>query len=269
MNTPTPQEPPRGRTRRPPRRVQVVRVATLSPRMRRITVQGEALADFPAFLPAAYIKLIFPEAGQSEPPAMTPDGPRPATMRTYTPRFFRPEQLEMDIDFVLHGAGVAATWAAQAAPGQPLLLMGPGPGYEPDATASRFLLVGDASALPALEMVAAALPAGAQLKLVVEVPDLQEARDLPGIAAADVQWVARGADRNEAGRALEAALQAAGAAQPDTRAYVACEAIAMRRLRAWLLAEGGIARQHLVGRGYWRLGTVNHPDHDYGDDPAA
>jgi hypothetical protein len=27
-----------------------------------------------------------------------------------------------------------------------------------------------------------------------------------------------------------------------------------------------VAKSHVVGRGYWKLGTVNHPDHDYGED---
>ena len=29
--------------------------------------------------------------------------------------------------------------------------------------------------------------------------------------------------------------------------------------------ELGVGRQHIVGRGYWKLDTVNHPDHDYGE----
>ena len=34
--------------------------------------------------------------------------------KTYTPLAVRPEALEVDVDFVLHGEGPASTWAAQA-----------------------------------------------------------------------------------------------------------------------------------------------------------
>jgi NADPH-dependent ferric siderophore reductase len=260
-----PSEAPRRRGR-VPRTVAVARVQVLSPAMRRVTLRGDALAGFPEFQPAAYIKLVFPEAGSDKPPRMLPDSPRPTTMRTYTPRAFRPDALEMDVDFVLHGHGIAAVWAAQAREGQELVLMGPGPGYLPDAQATDFLLAGDASALPALEMVATALPSGARRRLLVEVPNLAEMRALPGLADDEVQWLERGADSRLAGRALEAALRAAPPMGAGTRAYVACEAGAMRRIKAWLLGEAGMDRQRVVGRGYWQLGEANHPDHDYGED---
>ena len=35
--------------------------------------------------------------------------------------------------------------------------------------------------------------------------------------------------------------------------------------RRLLQDELGVDRQHIVGRGYWKLDTVNHPDHDYGE----
>ena len=37
-------------------------------------------------------------------------------MRTYTPRRFDPDTLELDIEFVLHGDGVAATWQHRPTP---------------------------------------------------------------------------------------------------------------------------------------------------------
>jgi NADPH-dependent ferric siderophore reductase len=63
------------RKRRPPRRVQVTRVQTLSPLMRRITLQGAELEGFEVNDPASYMKLIFPELGQSEPERPLPDAP--------------------------------------------------------------------------------------------------------------------------------------------------------------------------------------------------
>jgi NADPH-dependent ferric siderophore reductase len=55
------------------------------------------------------------------------DGGARPTMREYTPRRIDLANLELDIDFVLHGDGPASTWAAQAAPGQTLA----SPGHAP------------------------------------------------------------------------------------------------------------------------------------------
>lgn len=263
-STPSPEAAPR--KRRPPRRVQVTRVQTLSPLMRRITLQGAELEGFEVSDPACYMKLIFPEPGQTEPERPLPDGPRPKSMRTYTPLAVRSDVHEVDVDFVLHGDGPASTWAAQAQPGQVLFLMGPGPGYKLQLDAPSHLLIGDDSALPAFETILASLPPGAQAKVLVEVVDAAEERPLHSAATVNAQWVARGADNSKAGQALETALRQAGAPAGDARIYLACEAAAMRRIRQLLIEELGVDRNRIVGRGYWKLGTVNHPDHDYGEE---
>ncbi len=254
------------RKRRPPRRVQVSRVQVLSPLMRRITLQGSELAGFEAPDPASYMKLIFPEPGQTEPDRPLPDGPRAKTMRTYTPLAVRPEACEVDVDFVLHGDGPASSWAAQAQVGQVLFLMGPGPGYQLVPDASEYWLVGDASALPAFETILASLPVTARVHVLMEVAAAAEERVLHSPARVSTQWVVRGADRQQAGQALEAALRQCSKPPAGAQIYLACEATAMRRLRLRLINELGVERGQIVGRGYWKLGTLNHPDHDYGDD---
>jgi len=264
--TPAPASEAAPRRRTPPRRVEVTQVQVLSPVMRRITLAGPELAGFSIPLPASYIKLIFPEPGRTEPVAPTPDGPKSRWMRTYTPRRFDAQALALEVDFVLHGEGPASSWAEQARPGQALYLMGPGPGYKLDATAPGHWLIGDDSALPAFETILETLPAGTPATLLVEVVDAREERALPGAAIADIRWLPRGADKNDAGRALETALQSMAAPALGTRVYVACEAMAMRRIRQLLIERIGIPRSQVVGRGYWKLGAVNHPDHDYGDD---
>ena len=234
--------------------------------MRRITLTGAELQGFEVNDPASYMKLIFPEPGQTEPTRPLPDGPRATTMRTYTPLAVRPDTLEVDVDFVLHGEGPASTWAAQAQAGQVLFLMGPGPGYKLPAQAPEHLLIGDDSALPAFETILASLPATARVRVLMEVADAAEERALQSLAQLDIQWVVRGADNQRAGHALEAALRQAALPATQTCIYLACEAAAMRRIRLLLTDELGVARSQITGRGYWKLGKANHPDHDYGED---
>jgi NADPH-dependent ferric siderophore reductase len=264
--TPLPEAAPAPRKRRPPRRVEVSRVEVLSPAMRRITLTGAELEGFAPAGPASYIKLIFPEPGQTEPTRPLPDGPRAVSMRTYTPLAVRPEVLEVDVDFVLHGEGPASTWAAQASVGQVLFLMGPGPGYALDAATPHHLLIADDSALPAVETILAALPADASAQVLLEVIATDEERPLHSPAQLDVHWLARGTDHRAAGLPTEKALRALPPIAADARIYLACEAAAMRRIRKLLTDELGVDRSRIVGRGYWKLDAVNHPDHDYGDD---
>jgi len=257
------------RKRRPPRRVEVTRIEVLSPAMRRITLHGAELDGFEPTAPASYLKLIFPEPGQSEPARPLPDAPRPTAMRTYTLLAIRPALHEVDVDFVLHGVGPASTWAAQAQIGQVLCLMGPGPGYAVDTSGRQHLLLADDSALPAVETILAALPASADVQVLLEVIGASEERPLMSPATVKVQWLPRGADHRSAGQPLEKAVLALHAGQPiapGTKIYLACEAAAMRRIRKLLTDQLGIERSNIVGRGYWKLDTVNHPDHDYGED---
>ncbi len=263
--TPEASAPP-PRKRRPPRRVEVTNVQVLSPAMRRITFKGAELEGFAPELPASYIKLIFPEPGQTEPERPLPDAPRPKSMRTYTPLAVRPEVHEVDVDFVLHGEGPASTWAAQAKVGNVLFLMGPGPGYALDKSAEEHLLIADDSALPAVENILSELPASAKVHLLVEVISADEERPLKGAAQLTTQWLARGTDHREAGKPLEQALRALQPVPFNAKIYLACEAAAMRSIRKLLIDELGIDRKNIVGRGYWKLDTINHPDHDYGED---
>src|SRR5438552_8548376 len=132
-------DPAPARTRREPprfRRVEVRRVEPASPRLVRVTLAGPDLAGLTVEEPAASVRLLLP-ASDTEGLAMPrwngnefllPDGRRP-TIRTFTPRRLDREVLELDIEAVIHGDGVASRWAAAAEPGMPAAISGPGRGY--------------------------------------------------------------------------------------------------------------------------------------------
>jgi NADPH-dependent ferric siderophore reductase len=246
------------RPRKPRYRVQVRRVRRLTPRMVRVTFASEELASFGWSGPASHIKLIF-------------DGAR-ATMRTYTPRTFDAEARELDVDFVIHGEGPASAWAEQVAVGQTLTIAGPGRSYSIDPAAEWYLLAGDDSAIPAIGTILESLPATMKVQALIEIVDAAEQHPLEGRGArgpqADIHWLPRGPDPRNAGRELEAAVQRVELPPGSGRIYVACEADAMRRIRRHLLRERQFPREHLVTRGYWRLGETDHPDRDYGEDVA-
>ncbi len=272
MNTPQPHSSADGRSARPrptPRRIEVLKIQPLSPRMARITFGGPDLAGFEWRGPAGHLKLTVPDEGQREAPMPQEDGPRSALMRTYTPRGFDAKALTLDVDFVLHAHGPAGRWASRAQVGDRLVLMGPAPGYKIDLDADWFVLAGDDTALPAIETILAELPARARALVFVEVADSGEARELHSPASVDVQWLVRHADPAAAGQALEAALRALPALPPGPgRIYVGCESTAMRRIRDFWVKERGVEARSVVARGSWKLGNPNTPDRDYADEPA-
>ncbi len=254
--------PPAQRPRPIPRRVRVARIEELSPAMRRLTFEGPDLATFAWSGPAAHVKLIFPDPTTGVIPEFSPER-RPATMRTYTPRRFDATTGPLQIDFVLHGIGVASTWVSHAQVGGELVLLGPAPGYEIDPRAAWYVLACDETALPAVETLLEALPRAMSVTVFAQVGDAREERPLPGPSATNVHWILRGSDGEVA---LAAALERFGWPEGNGRVYVGCEAGQMRRIRKDLVETAGFERTRITTRGYWRLGAANHPDRDYGDD---
>jgi NADPH-dependent ferric siderophore reductase len=250
----------------------VKRVQHLTPRMVRVTFTSPELADFGWSGPAAHIKLMFGAApgkpaapGGAGDAAGTAEAPRP-TMRTYTPRRFDREACELDVDFILHGEGPASSWASQAEVGQTLTIAGPGRNYVVDTAADWFLLVGDDTAIPAISTILETLPPKANAIVFLEVVDGDDEVAIPAGDNIKVTWLHRGPNPSHAGGPLEASLRNFPMPEGSGRIYVACESGAMRRIRALLLTDRTINREHLVTRGYWKLGAVDHPDGDYGQD---
>jgi NADPH-dependent ferric siderophore reductase len=241
----------------------VQQVQQLTPRMRRIVFGGPALAGFNWNGPAAHIKLIL---GIDSPEMRAPS-------RTYTPRRFDAVRQELTVDFLLHGEGPASTWAAQAQVGQPMLIAGPGRCYALDPEAAWLLLAGDESAIPAIATILDVVPDALPTQVLLEVND---AADEHAIAAVrpeiGIRWLPRAqpiSGHDGAARAgLELAAAVAAFRQPAGRGqiYVACEADAMRRIRAHLLVDRALPRESVTTRGYWKQGATDHPDRDYGED---
>jgi len=234
------------------RKLQVLRVTDITPKMRRITLHGPELTGFISLGTDDHVKLIFPRTPEEQQAMETlqlgapDDGPRPA-MRDYTPRRYDAESGELDIDFVLHGEGPAATWAAQAEPGQFLYIGGPrGSMIVPDMFDS-YLLIGDETALPAIARRLEGLPANRCALVVVEVADMGEQQVFQSQAQVDVIWIVRGEqDLVDVTRRLE---------MPEGQLYawVATEAALSRRIRRVLLGEFGLDEALVKCSGYWRL----------------
>lgn len=247
--------------RQPPafRRVVVVRVEFLTPYLARVTFTGRDLEGFSVDQPAASVRLLLP--APEEHTLVIPiwngnefllsDGRRP-TIRTFTPRRVDGKAFELDLDIVVHGGGAASDWVEAAAAGDPAAVSGPGRGYPIDTTATRFLLAGDETAIPAIGQLLEAIPAEVAVQAIIEIAHPDARLALPDHPLASVECCQR-----SPGAAPGSALIApVGSARLDagTRVWVAGEAAAMHRIRRHFFKDLGLSRETFTIRGYWKHG---------------
>ncbi|WP_224766351.1 siderophore-interacting protein [Nocardioides campestrisoli] len=242
------------------RTVQVVRVAQVTPSMRRITLGGEGLRGFHSYQADDHVKLVFamPDGTRNDPVAndeQTLDWPRPLPpTRKYTVRRWDAADLELDLDVVLHDGGLASDWARTAAPGDDVVVAGP-PGAKAFAhTYDHYVLAVDTTALPAVARWLEEAPADVSADVLVDVDHAHE-RDYP-LAVRDglrVQWL----DRSDGSRLAEAV---ASLALPPARTFLfaAGEAGDVKPLRSW--ARERVGADDALVTGYWKRGVAGLDD---------
>jgi NADPH-dependent ferric siderophore reductase len=221
------------------RDVQVARVETISPNFRRVVFAGESLSDFnsPSF--DDHVKLIL---------ELDAAGP---LMRDYTPLRHDVAAGELTLEFDLHSGGPAATWAAQAAPGQRATIGGPRGSFIIPTDYDWHFLAGDETALPAIARRLEELPAGVQAIAVLQVRDAADRRTFNTAATLGVHWVAN-ADE------LLATIRSLDLPQGEGYAWCAGEAGAMAALRRVLVDEKGHDRHAIRAAAYWKRGATAH-----------
>ncbi|MGV9280980.1 siderophore-interacting protein [Streptomyces sp. NPDC003730] len=265
--------------------LQVARTRRLGPSLARVTFTGGDLHAFHSDGLDQSLSLFLPHPGQAEPAVPVelgegwwqgwrelPEDVR-AVMRSYTLRALRQggdgDTVEIDIDFVLHGvdpgspvqAGPAARWAAGAATGDRVLLLGPAIAdnrairFRPPGDTDLVVIWGDETAVPAACAVVESLPSGTRARVWLEVPHAEDVQDLHTAADAEITWLVRdGAAGPEAALAAlrEARLPHAG----HPYVWIAGESGCVKQLRRHFVNERGIDRRRVTFVGYWRRGLT-------------
>src|SRR5690606_21980533 len=124
--------------------------------------------------------LVLPTLGPRGPE--WPEGAVKPAARDYTLRRFDPATGELDLDFVVHDAGPATSWAVQAQPGQSLTMIGPRGAFLIPTSFDWHLLVGDETALPAIGRRLEELPTGSKAIAIVEIANADEEQRLNCVA---------------------------------------------------------------------------------------
>jgi NADPH-dependent ferric siderophore reductase len=253
------------------RQLEVLRVTELSPSMRRVTLGGPELKGFVSVGFDDHVKMFFPAPGETRPvlPVAGPDGltfpeggQRPLA-RDFTPRRYDPRAGELDIDFAILHDGPASRWASAVKPGAPAWVAGPRGSFIIPLDFDWHLLVADETGLPAIARRLEELPGNSRALALIEVAGAPEELALQCPAGAELVWVHRGAEMEEPGVALLAALRGLSFPDGDYFAWLACESGVAKRLRSVLIEERGANRKWVRAHGYWRRGAVAvHDDFD-------
>lgn len=250
------------------RYLQVLRVQDVTDGMRRVTLGGPQLAAHtadngyavPAFRSDNFddsIKLIF-----STTPGRTPQGPEQrdgkivwpsknsgSTRRTYTVRNYDASRGELDVDFVLHGSGVASDWARQAQVGQTLQIAGPKSTASHPSGADWILAAGDATALPAMGRWLEQWPTGQRGKFFIAVDADSHRQDLVQPEGVEITWLVR-----DNPNALYDAITNTDWWDDEPFAWVAGESASLKPIRRWLQHEKGLRKDQMHLSGYWKSG---------------
>jgi NADPH-dependent ferric siderophore reductase len=242
-------------------------VTDITPMMRRIRLEGD-MEGFVSSAHADHIKaFFFPEGVAPLLPPIGPDGAEfpPGTrpeMRDYTPRYWNVAEGWIELDFVLHGDGPAASWAAQAEKGSTLVIGGPRGSLVVPTAFDWYLLAGDETALPAIGRRIEELPEGAKVIAVIEVADKAEEQRFETRADLNLTYVHRyGAPAGTTTLVLDA-IKAGTFPKGIAYGYIAGEVSMAKAVRAHLTEERGFASEYVKAAGYWRLGVADaHEDH--------
>lgn len=219
--------------------------------MLRVTLGGDGMAGFPPGQEGGYVKLRLPQAEGK------------VAVRTYTIRAQRDDAIE--VDFALHAttatsdAGPATEWAMRVEPGATIAVGGPGPAKPLPPGHDFYLVAGDMTALPAIAVNLAALPAEARGLAVIEVMSEDDRINLPRPSDVELRWQVV-PQPGSAPAALVEALRAQRWPEGSVYGWCACEFSAMQALRAYLRDDGSLGPDRLYISSYWKSG-LSEEDH--------
>jgi NADPH-dependent ferric siderophore reductase len=281
---------------------EVAAVTRLSPSFVRLTLAGPDLAAFADNGWDQRFKLVLPDVRGSFDslprhadwyPAwrrLPADQQNP--VRTYTVRAVRPVEREVDVDLVLHGdSGPASRFARRAVVGDPLVVLGPNAEYDdvhgglefrpPPGHLGPTLLVGDATATPAVLSVVDRLPDAAHGEAVLEVPHPGDILPVKAPVGFRVTWLIRRGPCSGLPSAVDTALRRLGirphcdsdvpvpeavlgetlwdvpehASAGGLYVWIAGESALVTGLRRQLVRDRGVDRRSVAFMGYWREGA--------------
>lgn len=227
-----------------PLKLEVVEVADLGQRMRRIRLTADSLGDF-AYRAGQDVLLVL---------GGTPERP---LSRRYSIRNLDQRARILELNIVTYGVhGPGAQWAASARVGDRVDGVGPRGKVFLDPDAEWHVFLGDESAAPASLNMLEALPGSVPGVAYLEVAS--RADELPtGASAADeVQWLHRGDTPAISSTLLVEAITSATLPAGRGHIYIAGEVQVVAEVQSAALARG-LEPSQIFAKAYWGRGKAN------------
>ena len=232
------------------RKLNVVKASELGKSMKRITLQGDDLADFPENQESGYVKIRFPKNLDNEPTNSNKD----YDLRSYTIRAFDLEKRELVLDFLLHGdSGPASKWASSVQIGDGIEIAGPGPAILA-APADWYLFVGDMTALPAIAVNLEKLSPESKGMALLEINSLEDKQDLRKPEGVEVRWIIN-TDPLTGCEDLIESLNNVEITGENPYVWVAGEFELLRFARKILKHDKALPKESLYLSCYWKIGA--------------
>lgn len=229
------------------RELTVINKQQLTPNMMRITLGGDALADFPENQESGYIKLSF--ASTSSPSGLV--------KRSYTIRAFDAKKRELSLDFVSHGDnGPASAWALTSNVGDPIMTDGPGAVKLARMSADWFFIAGDMTALPAICVNLEKLPRNAKGYAVIEILTEEDKQNIDAPKNIKIHWVIN-SQPDKPNTDLIDKVKQLDWMDGMVDVWVASEFDAMRHLRRYFKQERSVDRSQVYASSYWKMGDTD------------
>ncbi|WP_291048292.1 siderophore-interacting protein [Herbiconiux sp.] len=247
----------------------VVRSERVTPHMMRVTLGGGELDRFEHRGFDQWFRLAVPVSEESRLDNLPdrfglagylrfvtlPKGTRPV-IRNYTVRAFRPESLELDVDFVVHGTeGVAAPWAASVQPGAEVAFIDQGCGWAP-VPSDWLLLAADESGLPAVAGILRDLPRDAVGHAFVELFDDADRQLSEAPEGVQVHWLVR-PEGAAPGAAVLPAVRELAFPAGSVYAFAVGESALATGVRRHLVSARGVPKGNVTFCGYWKRQKAN------------
>ncbi|WP_372178905.1 siderophore-interacting protein [Xanthomonas axonopodis pv. phyllanthi] len=153
---------------------------------------------------------------------------------------------------MLHGEGVASSWAARAQPGDPLKLGGPRGSFLVADDYDHYVLIGDETALPAIGRWLEAMPADMHAQVFIEIADAAERQELLSAAEVRVNWLERNGFDAASSTLLEDSLRDYEPEDGDTFYWIGAESMRARAMRKFLEEHHGVDKDSVRAKGYWK-----------------
>ncbi len=222
------------------RSITVISKAQLTPNMCRIVFASPDLHDFECPGADDHFKLILPCAAATE----------GECRRSYTPRYFDAQTQTLAIDFAMHGAGPAMSWARAARPGDTITLLGPRKSIIVADDFDWYLLVGDMTALPAISRYLEILRKNVHVTSIVAIQEAADRQTVDTAASWDALWIEcsdLAAMETRLRQAVDAYLPPPG----DGYVWIATEGKVATALRNDLIDVRGHPASWLKASAYW------------------